>query len=61
MVDRQKIEAVKSWVWPSFVKEVRSFVRLANYYNHFVKNIASNYTHIKNLIKMEIAFEWKKM
>ncbi|WMV25987.1 hypothetical protein MTR67_019372 [Solanum verrucosum] len=32
MVDPQKIEAIKNWVRPSSVTEVRSFVGLASYY-----------------------------
>ena len=32
MVDPQKIEAVKNWVRPSFVNEIRSFVGLASHY-----------------------------
>ncbi|WMV42248.1 hypothetical protein MTR67_035633 [Solanum verrucosum] len=47
MVDPQKIEAVKNWVLPSSVTEVRSFVGLAI--------IA---THLTNFTKKEIPFEW---
>ncbi|WMV45460.1 hypothetical protein MTR67_038845 [Solanum verrucosum] len=60
MVDHQKIEAVKNWVRPSSVMEVRSFVGLASYYLRFVKNIASIATHLTNLTKKEIPFEWTK-
>ncbi|WMV19085.1 hypothetical protein MTR67_012470 [Solanum verrucosum] len=35
MVDPQKIEAVKNWVRPSFLTEVRSFVGLSSYYRCF--------------------------
>ncbi|KAH0672776.1 hypothetical protein KY290_026933 [Solanum tuberosum] len=42
----------------SSVTEVRSFVRLASYYCRFVKNFASITTHLTNLTKKEIPFEW---
>ncbi|WMV36714.1 hypothetical protein MTR67_030099 [Solanum verrucosum] len=60
MVDPQQIEAVKNWVRPSSVTEVRSFVGLASYYRRFVKNFSSIATHLKNLTKKEIPFEWTK-
>ncbi|WMV41338.1 hypothetical protein MTR67_034723 [Solanum verrucosum] len=60
MVDPQKIEAVKNWVWPSSVTEVRSFVGLASYYHRFVKNFDSIATQLTNLTKKDISFEWTK-
>ena len=41
MVDPSKIEAVKSWVRPTNVTEVMSFVGLASYYHRFVKGFSS--------------------
>ncbi|WMV25470.1 hypothetical protein MTR67_018855 [Solanum verrucosum] len=58
MVDPQNIEAVKNWVQPSFVNKVKCFVGLTSYYHRFVKNFASIATHLTNLTKKEIPFEW---
>ncbi|WMV59151.1 hypothetical protein MTR67_052536 [Solanum verrucosum] len=40
------------------VTEVRSFVGLASNYHRFVKNFASIATHLTNLTKKKIPFEW---
>ncbi|WMV18914.1 hypothetical protein MTR67_012299 [Solanum verrucosum] len=58
IVDSQKIESDKNWVRPSSVTKVRSSVGLANYYRRFVKNFVSIATHLTNLTKKEIPFEW---
>ena len=51
MVDPSKIEAVKSWVRPTNVKNVRSFVGLASYYRRFVKGFSSVASQLTNLTK----------
>ena len=51
MVDPSKIEAVKNWVRPTNVTEVRSFVGLASYYRRFVKGFSSVSSQLKNLTK----------
>ncbi|WMV45476.1 hypothetical protein MTR67_038861 [Solanum verrucosum] len=57
IVDPQKIEAVKNWVWPCSVTEVRSFVGLSNYYQLFVKNVASTSMHFTRMTQKEVPFE----
>ena len=58
MVDPSKIEAVKSWVRPTNVTEVRSFIGLASYYRRFVKGFSSVATQLTNLTKQSVPFVW---
>ena len=58
MVDPSKIEAVKSWVRPTNVTEVRSFVGLASYYRRFVKGFSSVASQLTNLTKQNVLFVW---
>ena len=51
MVDPSKIEAVKNWVRPTNVTEVRSFVGLASYYRQFVKGFSVVASQLTNLTK----------
>ena len=41
MVDPKKIEAVRDWVRPASVTEIRSFLGLAGYYQRFVEGFSS--------------------
>lgn len=38
MVDPATIEAIRDWARPTSVTEIRSFVRLAGYYRHFLRD-----------------------
>ena len=58
MVDSSKIEAVKSWVIPTNVTKVRSFVGLASYYRRFVKGFSSVASQLTNLTKQSVPFVW---
>ena len=58
MVDPSKIKAVKSWVRPTNVTEVRSFFGLASYYRRFVKGFSSVASQLKNLTKQNVPFVW---
>ena len=54
MVDPSKIETVKSWVRPTNVSEIRSFVGLASYYRRFVKGLSSIASQLTNLTKQNV-------
>ena len=58
MVDPSKIEAVKTWVRPTNVTEVRSFVGLASYYRRFVKGFSSVASQLTNLTNQSVPFVW---
>ena len=53
-----KIEAVKIWVWPNNVSELRSFIDLYSYYYWFVKGFTYNILQMTNLTKQNISFVW---
>ena len=57
-MDPSKIEAVKSWVRPTNVTEVRSFVGLASYYRRFVKGFSSIASQQTNLTMKNVPFVW---
>ena len=40
-VDEEKIKAIKDWLKPSSIVDVRSFHGLASFYWRFVKNFSS--------------------
>jgi len=35
-IEQEKIKAVKEWKMPMKVKNVKSFLRFANFYQHFI-------------------------
>ena len=49
---------MKSWVRPTNVTEVRSFVGLASYYRRFVKGFSSVAFQLTNLTKQSVPFVW---
>ena len=49
---------VKEWPVPKTVRDVRSFIGFANYYQRFIKNFASIAKPLHDLTKKSARFEW---
>ena len=54
----EKIEAVLNFAPPKNVKNVQSFLGLANYYRKFIPNFAEKAEPIINLTRKETQFQW---
>jgi hypothetical protein len=57
-VDEEKIKAVCEWVPPQNVRQVRSFLGLAGFYQRFVKYFSTIAAPINELTKKEVPFNW---
>ena len=40
-MDKKKLEAIKEWKTPTFIKGVRSFTRFANFYRKFIPDFSN--------------------
>ena len=58
-VSPAKIEAIKSWPIPRTVRQVRSFVGLANFYRKFIKGFSEIAKPLTELTKKDVPFNWK--
>jgi hypothetical protein len=57
-VDEEKIKAVRDWMPPQNVSQVRSFLGLAGFYRWFAKDFITVATPINELTKKEVPFKW---
>ena len=58
LMDPKKIQAVVEWPVPTSVKEVQSFLGLANYYRRFIYQYSQIATPLTNLIKKGLKWAW---
>ena len=55
-VDKAKVEAIQGWPEPK--TQVRSFLGLAGFYHHFVKDFSTIAAPLNELTKKGVAFSW---
>ena len=55
-IEQKNIKAVKEWKIPMKVKDVESFLRFANFYQHFIQNFSHT---ARQLNELKGKKEWK--
>ncbi|GBG72343.1 hypothetical protein CBR_g11921 [Chara braunii] len=58
--ENSKIAAIRDWLTPRTLTELRSFLGLANYYGKFVRNFSTIAAPLHRLLKKEAIWQWDK-
>jgi hypothetical protein len=53
-----KIEAIKSWPIPATLTQLRSFLGLAGFYRHFVRDFSTIAAPLNDFMKKSVPFYW---
>ena len=57
-MDPSKVKAITEWPVPTKVKEVQSFLGLANYYRRFVKDFSKVAQPLNKLTRKDYVWKW---
>ena len=60
-MDETKTKAITDWPVPRTVKDVRSFLGLANFYQRFVDGFFKIATPMNKLLRNDQTWEWKEV
>ncbi|MBW0471143.1 hypothetical protein O181_010858 [Austropuccinia psidii MF-1] len=55
-MDSSKVQQILNWLQPKNIKALQSFVGLANFYLHFIKNYSKKITTLTSLLKKDSLF-----
>ncbi|KAL0546313.1 hypothetical protein IC582_016220 [Cucumis melo] len=57
-MEEGKIAAIRDWEVPKSVSELRSFLRLENYYHRFVEGFSKRASPLTELLKKDVHWSW---
>jgi hypothetical protein len=57
-VDEVKIKAIKSWPIPTTLTQFQSFLELAGFYRHFMRDFSTIAAPLNDLTKKGVSFHW---
>jgi hypothetical protein len=57
-MDEVKIESIKSWSIPATLTQLQSFLGLAGFYRHFVRDFITIAAPLNDLTKKGVSFRW---